>query len=163
MKYASILRILPILLSIVAWMSRRLIKRDCMIWVAKAVLTWRVCRRCQRPQKAHRISYLDKVEKYLLVDSLKISLRVNSSHTFKLSARSTSRWSYSTSSVGNREVSVSWPTQTHRPWRDSCGIRTLSSSGASGLTARWPPHVARRARKKRRKGRRKWKFLMVRS
>lgn len=91
MSRPNILRILPILLSIVAWMSSRLIERDPRIWVAKAALTSRVRRRCQIPQKAHRILYVDKVEKYLLADYLKISLRVNSSHTFKLSALSTSR------------------------------------------------------------------------
>ena len=55
--------------------------------LAKAILSSRLNRLRQRARKAHRIT-LDKVEKYLLVDSLKISLRVNSSRTFKLSARS---------------------------------------------------------------------------
>ena len=161
MKRHKFLRILPTILSIEAWMSSRHILRDLRMGLAKAILSWRLNRLCQRARKAHRITFIDKVEKYLLVDSLKISLRVNSSRTFKLSARSMIQWSYSTSSVGNREASASWPTQMQRRCKESCGIRIISTSGASGSTARWPPHVSRRARKARGKSQRNRKALLI--
>jgi len=125
------------------------------------VLSSRLKRRRQRDQKQHRITFIDKVEKYLLVGYLKISLRVNSSHTFKLSARSMIQWSYSTSSVGNREVSASWPTQMQPRCKESCEIKMLSTSGASGSTARSPPHVSRRAKKARGKSQRNRKALLI--
>ena len=127
----------------------------------KAVLSLRLYRRRQRAQKVYRITFIDKVEKYLSVGYLKISLRVNSSHTFKLSARSMIQWSYSTSSVVNREVSGSWPTQMQPRCKESCERRMLSTSGASGSTARWPLHVSRRARKVRGKFQRKSKASLM--